>query len=70
MRRLKPCARTTTTETRAYSTLSGTLSGDVYRWFDQNLEFMSPNNKVNIELTADNIPKIVITKLPKSEVFK
>lgn len=35
-----------TTGSRSYSTTSGILSGDVYRWFDQLLEFMSPNNKI------------------------
>lgn len=35
-----------TTSGRVYSTTSGIINGDVYRWFDQNLEFMSPNNKV------------------------
>jgi len=35
-----------TTSSRVYSTTSGIISGDVYRWYDQLLEFMSPNNKV------------------------
>lgn len=35
-----------TTGSRTYSTTSGIINGDVYRWFDQKLEFMSPNNKI------------------------
>lgn len=36
-----------TTASRAFNTTSGILTGDVYRYFNQKLEYMSPNNAID-----------------------